>query len=89
MEAMAAGCVVVTSDLGALRETTAGMGHLIPMRPGAAGYGRDFVEKVAGVLQSFANHDSGEFEERVRKQRSYMLSNCTLEQEIGRVGVLA
>jgi glycosyltransferase involved in cell wall biosynthesis len=80
MEAMAAGCLIVTSDLGALAETTAGFAQLVPMRPGAAGYGTEFVEAVHADLAAFSSLDRGDVEPRLRRQRSFILDTCTWDR---------
>ncbi|MGB3262671.1 MAG: glycosyltransferase [Microcoleus sp.] len=70
MEAMAGGCRIVTSDLGALPETTAGFARLVSMsgaenlasvtnwnragKPDWEGYTRRFVEATVSVLKEFA-----------------------------------
>jgi glycosyltransferase involved in cell wall biosynthesis len=54
MEAMAAGCRIVTSELGALPETTAGFGRLVPMGNTQEGYVRRFIEETVGVLRQAA-----------------------------------
>ena len=49
MEAMAAGCQVITSDLGALPETTAGFANLIPMNPN---YSQNFIDATIAALEN-------------------------------------
>ena len=74
IEAMAAGCRVVTSDLGALRETTAGCAKLVAMTGNDEKYREDFVEAVVSVLeQSVAATD----EKLLRAQVDYVNRSCT------------
>ena len=60
MEAMAAGCQVVTSALGALPETMNGYGQLIPVAGGWKGYQKRFVRSVIGALQQKETFDAAE-----------------------------
>lgn len=50
MEAQAAGCVPVTSDLGALPETVGDAGILIPGEPGSSLYKDLFVETICNLF---------------------------------------
>jgi len=79
MEAMAAGCQVVTSQLGALPETTAGFGTLIPMSDDWQIYGKQFVDRTIDVLRQYL-HSENSVEERLREQVSYINSHCTWRQ---------
>ncbi len=64
MEAMAAGCRIVTSDLGALAETTAGFGRLIPVPTSDdwLDYSEKFTEAVVRSLDDCGKnpHQSNE-----------------------------
>jgi len=50
MEAMAAGCFIVTSRLGALPETTAGFGRLIDVDGDWQRYGNLFIREILNFL---------------------------------------
>lgn len=55
LEAMAAGCLAVVGDLGALAETTRGLAELVPLPsdpadPDPAGYAHRFAERVVRAL---------------------------------------
>jgi glycosyltransferase involved in cell wall biosynthesis len=50
LEAMAAGCLVVTSELGALRSTTAGFGHLLIPSPDKIEHATQFADLAVRVL---------------------------------------
>lgn len=52
LEAMASGCLVVTSDLGALPETTEGFGSLIPVSDDWSIYQQQFIHAVQSLLQT-------------------------------------
>jgi glycosyltransferase involved in cell wall biosynthesis len=54
MEAMASGCRIVTSAMGALPETTGGFAHLIPLPQSRADYLRLFVERTVQALRENA-----------------------------------
>ena len=51
VEAQAAGCVVVTSALGALPETVGAAGICVPGEPGSAAYQEAFVKACVGLLR--------------------------------------
>jgi|GEM_PF-1210954 len=71
MEAMASGCWVVTSDLGALPETTAGFASLIPINNDWETYKNLFIQATIKVLQTSAI----EAENHLRKQVDYVNQN--------------
>src|SRR5439155_27137564 len=51
MEAMAAGCRVVTSDRGALAETTAGFARLVPSDLDEPEFERRFVQETIAAIE--------------------------------------
>jgi tetratricopeptide (TPR) repeat protein len=78
LEAMAAGCRVVTSDLAALPETTAGFASLIPMFTAAGtDFRRSFVEAVVKVLEQFNQSGGCEATEHLRRQVAHVNKSCT------------
>ncbi|RIL12441.1 MAG: hypothetical protein DCC75_00450 [Proteobacteria bacterium] len=50
MEAQAAGCAIVTSDMGALPETVGDAGILVPGKPGSPAYNKAFIEAADQLL---------------------------------------
>ncbi|MBW4475164.1 MAG: glycosyltransferase family 4 protein [Stenomitos rutilans HA7619-LM2] len=71
MEAMASGCWVVTSDLGALPETTAGFARLIPTSDDRSAYQQHFIDAVIDTVRHrLANPN--EVEQRLEQQVSYV-----------------
>jgi glycosyltransferase involved in cell wall biosynthesis len=71
LEAMAAGCRVVTSRLGALPETTAGFAELIDVRGTKDEYVRRFVEAVVGQYRRMRERPE-EVEAELRRQVDYV-----------------
>lgn len=67
MEALASGCTVVTSDLGALSETGAGLAKLIPVGQGRQAYLEQFVAQTVGVLRDVTSHSSA-MDAQLRRQ---------------------
>ena len=88
MEAMASGCRIVTSELAALPETTAGFARLVSMsgvenlasvtnwnragKPDWEGYTRRFLEAIVGVLKE----GDATAENRLRQQVEYVNRGC-------------
>ncbi len=50
LEAQAAGCAIVTSELGALRETVGDSGVIVPGEPGSEAYMRQFIHATKAIL---------------------------------------
>ncbi|MDF0554319.1 glycosyltransferase [Kamptonema sp. UHCC 0994] len=74
MEAMASGCRIVTSNLAALPETTAGFATLIPIQDDWEVYKNQFTE---AVIQSLQNSMSADTENHLRQQVDYINNYCT------------
>ncbi|MGH7126686.1 MAG: glycosyltransferase family 4 protein [Stellaceae bacterium] len=73
MEAMAAGCLVVSSKLGALPETTAGFGILTDAVSDVVAMAREFSKALANVVR-MARERPDAFEEGLRRQQTYARS---------------
>jgi glycosyltransferase involved in cell wall biosynthesis len=78
LEAMAAGCGVITSDLAALPETTAGFARLIPITTPRDVYKQNFCDAVVDFLQrSAAQNASQDVEKMLQAQVCYVNERCT------------
>ena len=79
MEAMAAGCLIVTSELGALGETTAGFARLIPVSDDWLTYSDRFVDEAIRGLERFEEHPQ-QVNELLSRQVAYCSAECTWPQ---------
>lgn len=77
LEALAAGCRVVTSDLGALGETSAGFAALVPAQADPEAYRGRFAREVVEALASFEGPRRAETEARLRAQVEWTLRECS------------
>ncbi|MBI5126888.1 glycosyltransferase family 4 protein [Candidatus Roizmanbacteria bacterium] len=77
MEAMAAGCQVITSNLGALPETTAGFARLIPVKENWHKYSENFIRETIAFLEQFLGKDRGKIGEKLFEQTKFVNRNCT------------
>lgn len=73
MEAMAIGCQIVTSDRGALAETTAGFAQLVACNPNPEAYKSEFVSATIDLLKA----DSATTEAHLRQQVNYANTHYT------------
>lgn len=71
MEAMAAGCVVISSALGGLPEVMAGFGHQIELEEGRILNGRRFVQRALEVIDQFDRADPT-LEKRLKEQIEFV-----------------
>lgn len=74
LEAMAAGCRVVSSELGALPQTTAGFARLVPIIDRKDTYAGEFVEAMVETLNESA---SGADAALLARQVAYVNEACT------------
>ena len=74
MEALASGCGVVTSELGALPETCSGFASLIKGKPGSENYKKKFIDEIELMYKSFKYGDCS-LESKLRSQVDYFLLN--------------
>ena len=76
LEAMAAGCIVVTSDLGALRTTTAGFGHLLAPSPDKTEHATQFADLAVRILNQ-SRSSPIEHAQRLEKQVRHVAQTGT------------
>jgi glycosyltransferase involved in cell wall biosynthesis len=95
MEAMAAGCLVATTDLGALPETCGAFGHFCAMHPDRATLTESYAEHVIGIVQRLQQHTPAVMQrqwEQVYAMNQHNTWRCRAgewEQWLGRFGVAA
>jgi tetratricopeptide (TPR) repeat protein len=77
LEAMAAGCWVVTSHRAALPETTAGFARLIPAGGSREAYLDRFVTETVQVLQRLDSPETAAAETHLRRQVDHVLQTGT------------
>jgi len=82
LEAMAAGAHVVTSDLAALPETTAGFARLTPVPEDARQHGHAFAAAMIEVLTEAAR-DPAAAEARLRSQVDHVNALCRWSDRAG------
>ena len=86
MEAMAAGCRVVTSDLAALAETTAGFATLIPTKGPQDWelYNERFLSAVRQTFEELSDTAGrSRLEEQLRRQVDFVQQNYTWARRAG------
>jgi glycosyltransferase involved in cell wall biosynthesis len=76
MEAMAAGCLVLTSKLGALPETTAGYGFFIEPPPQILSHAINFARMTIDVVRA-ARQDAAKFAMLVNRQMAFTRTEYT------------
>jgi glycosyltransferase involved in cell wall biosynthesis len=76
LEGMASGCRMVTSNLGALPETTAGFATLISVEQERGSYVREFVAYTVAALAEMQRGDAA-VETHLRRQVEYIRQNAT------------
>lgn len=74
LEAMAAGCLAVVGDLGALAETTRGLAELVPVMAERGDYARRFADRVVAALA-----DPAALSDRLARQRRLLAASATWE----------
>lgn len=77
MEAMACGCRVITSDLGALAETTAGFARLVEVGSDWSDYARRFLDTSAASIDEIRDAEPDRLNAESRRQIEYIHSHCT------------
>jgi len=73
-EAMAAGCKVVSTDFGALPETTGGFAELAPMPSGIDTLQRDYAQRIVAACLALASESFDGRLERVAGQAAFVRS---------------
>ncbi|AIE76001.1 MULTISPECIES: glycosyltransferase [unclassified Synechocystis] len=77
MEAMVSGCHVITSDLGALPETTAGFATLVPFNSDLEVYKQDFLTATIKYIKNFQLENFKDIEQQLNKQIEHYRQHYT------------
>lgn len=77
MEAMASGCQIITSALGALPETTAGFAHLVPFAGDWNRYPQQFLETTIALLTNSLQPHHSCLEDHLRQQINFVNQRYT------------
>jgi glycosyltransferase involved in cell wall biosynthesis len=77
LEAMAAGCLVVTSRRGALAETTAGFGRLVPPDDDRPAYVDQFVQETVQALTDLTGPEASALESKLAGQVAHVRQTHT------------
>jgi glycosyltransferase involved in cell wall biosynthesis len=78
LEAMAAGCLAVLGDLGALAETTQGLAELVPLSSPSADHDPgDYAHRFAGRVVDAIGGDRRALAQRLESQRRHLLATST------------
>ena len=83
MEALASGCIAISSELGALPETGAGFPRLLPVNGDWSEYGKRFISEVVSNLQLQSSGDFGRVENNLAAQVAFFNQNGTWEVRAG------
>ena len=76
LEAMAAGCLVITADLGALPETCAGFAHLVPSDSDRDAFAQRFSADLVRLLNTLVLQPD-QVEEHLRRQIAHINATAT------------
>ncbi len=69
MEAMAAGCIVITSDIGALPETLGGYGEIVKFQEDGAAHAFEFADHAVNIVAQLKSEwQDGKLEKRLAAQ---------------------
>ena len=83
MEAMASGCMIVSSHLGALPETTAGYARLLNEKPGTEAYEKAFVNQVVEALDAVSGGERDAVEKHLQEQVGYCQEHYRWDAKVG------
>ena len=84
MEAMASGCMIVSSDLGALPETTAGYAKLLKESPGSPEYEAAFIDTVVQSIEDVTGGEREGVEKHLQEQVAYCRETYRWEAKVGK-----
>ena len=82
MEAMASGCMIVSSELGALPETTAGYAKLLKESPGSPEYEAAFIDRVVQSIEDVTGGDRESVEKHLQEQVAYCRETYRWEAKV-------
>jgi glycosyltransferase involved in cell wall biosynthesis len=77
MEALAAGCSVITSELGALPDTANGYATLVPITNNKDRYVSDYTSQLLSLLKNYTTSNKSALNSQLVKQVKFFNTHCT------------
>ena len=77
MEALASGCIAITSELGALPQTGAGFANIVPVNGDWSEYAKRYISQVVHSLQLQTSGDFALVGRNLAAQVAFFNQNCT------------